>query len=78
MEAFAAPDAERHYVGKRGLQKSFKQTQIDALLVELCTQVMPRAHMRCMRWGVCLEGESSTRCCGAKRKSSNNGYTPLY
>jgi len=39
VEAFA-PAATRVYVGKRGLQKSFKQHQIDALLVEHCTKVM--------------------------------------
>jgi siroheme synthase len=49
MEAFAALDAERHYVGKRGLQKSFKQTQIDALLVELCTQVLSE-QSSCTPW----------------------------
>lgn len=36
MEAFASPGAELVYVGKRGLQKSFKQSQIDGLLVQWC------------------------------------------
>ncbi len=39
MEAFASPAAELVYVGKRGLQKSVKQHQIDGLLVDWCLKV---------------------------------------
>lgn len=54
MEAFAAAGAERLYVGKRGMQKSFKQTQINALLVEMCQQVRHPQHLPCICCGVVM------------------------
>lgn len=73
MEAFAAPGAERHYVGKRGLQKSFKQTQIDALLVDLCKQVATQ-HISCMLYSTCLELQSGKPACNAKEQSSCDNH----